>query len=160
MLLIIFDTGSTSLKQLRHIDSKKLRKPSQDSEKTLGNQSNLSYSASDGQQDMVQGNPIYETSHTKNNQDKNSNYNHAQPTSQEDPGYATPDFKRKERVNSYPEPGYDTPDLERKEGKTAPANSAYSVPEEGNDDIERVEINGELYALPDKNKVKQFGRDG
>ena len=98
------------------------------------------------QQAMAQDNPTYKTSNIQNNE----------PKSQEDPGYATPDFKRKEveRINSYPEPGYESADLKRKEVNAAPSDSTYSMPdkntEEGNSDVKRVEIKGELYALPDK----------
>ncbi|CAB4037991.1 Hypothetical predicted protein [Paramuricea clavata] len=78
--------------------------------------------------------------------------------SQVNPGYATPDFKKREinPVNSYPEPGYETPDVKKKEVNVATADSAYSMPDkntsENNADIERVDVNGDLYALPNKNK--------
>ena len=118
---------------------------------TGNSQPNVGYSTSGNQQVMVQGNPAYETSSVQNNK----------PRSQEDPGYATPDFKRKDigRVNSYPEPGYESADLKRNEVNAAPSDSTYSTPDkttgEGNPDVKRVEVNGELYALPNK-KVKQF----
>ena len=114
---------------------------------TDGNsQPNVGYSTSGNEQVMVQGDLAYET----------SNFQNSKPTSQEYPGYETPDFKRKdvERVNSYPEPGYESADLKRKEVNAAPSNSTYSLPDkntgEGNADIKRVEVNGELYALPEK----------
>ena len=99
----------------------------------------------------MQGNPAYKMPNVQNNK----------PRSQEDPGYATPDFKRKEdeRVNSYPEPGYESADFKRNEVNAALSDSTYSTPDkntgEKNPDVKRVEVNGELYALPNK-KVKQF----
>ena len=117
----------------------------------FGSQSNLGYSTLGNQQAIVQENPTYKSSNTQNNE----------PRFQEDPGYATPDFKRKEteRVNSYPEAGYESADLRTKEVNAVPSDSMYSTPDkntgEKNPDLKRVEVNGELYALPDK-KVRQF----
>ena len=132
-----WNSGSTRRKRFGHTDG--------------NSQPNVGYSRSGNRQVMVQGNPAYETSNIQNNK----------PRSQEDPGYATPDFKRKEveRVNSYPEPGYESADLKTKHVNAAPSDSTYSIPDknigEGNPDVKRVEVNGELYALPDK-KVRQF----
>ena len=95
--------------------------------------------------------------------------------SQEDPGYATPDIVRKvpdveanpfygatpdsmRKVygNTQSEPGYETPDVKRKE-INASGHSTFESPD-SNSDIKRVEVNGDLYALPNKEtiKVKMF----
>jgi hypothetical protein len=121
----------------------------------------------------VEANPMYATPDIKRKEDKSTNYNASasgyepvnmkkreskEDDSQADPGYATPDLKKREirRVNSYPEPGYETPDIKKKEINVASADSAYSTPEkntrENNADIERIDVNGDLYALPDKNR--------
>ena len=91
--------------------------------------------------------------------------------SQEDPGYEAPDIVRKiPDVKANPfysatpnsmgkgyddtqaEPGYETPDVKRKEMNT-PDHSTFESPD-SNSDIKRVEVNGDLYALPNKETVK------
>ena len=162
------------MKPFRHIDSN-LRGPDanddiplKDTNKPFGAQTNLGSSTPDNQRVIVQANPTYSTPDIKG-----AINNHPEPgyepvamkkrevnkgDSQEDPGYATPDFNRREvdRVNSYPEPGYETPDSKRKDVNDATSDPAYSMAdknvEEDSADIKRVEINGYLYALPEKNK--------
>ena len=82
---------------------------------------------------------------------------------------ATPSTARKQAIQDirYPtEPGYDTPDLKRVQAKTKTekeeVDSHYFSTLENNDkeddaqystpDIERVNVNGDMYALPDKSK--------
>ena len=154
----ILYTGSTGQNQFRNADG---NSQAPDSTKPFGSPSNLGYSTLGNKQAMVEENPTYEMSIIQNNEAKHNEYDHTKPRCQEDPGYATPDFKRKEAelVNSYPEPGYESADLKRKEVNAAPSDSTHSMPDkntgEGNSDVKRVEVNGELYALPDK-KVRQF----
>ncbi|CAB4033804.1 Hypothetical predicted protein, partial [Paramuricea clavata] len=165
--------GSARLKQFRHTDSN-LRGPdayedgqARDTNDTFGAQANLGYSTPNSQRVIVEANPMYATPDIKRKEDKSANYNPPgyepvnmkkrqgnEDSSQAEPGYATPDVNRREisRVNSYPEPGYETPDIKKKEINVATADSAYSTPEENNADIERIAVNGDLYALPDKNK--------
>ena len=90
---------------------------------------------------------------------------------QEDPGYATPDIVRKvphvEANRFYgatpnsmgkvygdtqSEPGYETPDLKRKE-MNASGHTTFDA-QNSNSDIKRTEVNGDLYALPNKETVK------
>ena len=85
---------------------------------------------------------------------------------QEDPGYATPDILCKvpevANVEGYDDiqtdPEYATPDFKRKEMNTP----GHSTLDDRNSDsgINRVEVNGDLYALPNKAratvKVKRF----
>ena len=91
--------------------------------------------------------------------------------SQEDPGYATPDIVRKSpdvKANPFygatpnfmgkgyddiqADPGYQTPDVKRKE-MNASGHSTFDA-QDSNSDIKRVEVNGDLYALPNKGTVK------
>ena len=80
--------------------------------------------------------------------------------------------KRRISDNVHHEPGYETPDMKRKEENRPPVHSEYDTPEdndsisdptysmpdktkkEDDDDIKRVEINGDFYALPDKGRKK------
>ena len=84
------------------------------------------------------------------------------PDPYEEPGYATTDFDKKEINNSSSGATYAKPDKEKKgverqdhsasdKGiKTDEQNAGHSTP-----DIKRIEINGDLYALPDKSKNSQ-----
>ena len=88
----------------------------------------------------------------------------------EEPGYATPDTDNGNQISDtvHYEPGYETPDMKRKEENRPPVRSEYDTPE-GNDsisdptystpdeeqgvnddDIKRVEVNGDIYTLPEK----------
>ena len=72
---------------------------------------------------------------------------------------ATPVVKNTEitGTSSQLQSGYETPDMKR-EVNAITSELAYSTPDAGNEDnvgystpdITRVEVNGELYALPDK----------
>jgi hypothetical protein len=64
-------------------------------------------------------------------------------SSQLQSGYETPDMKREVNVITS-EPAYSTPDAGNED------KAGYSTP-----DITRVEVNGELYALPDKKKYSE-----
>ena len=81
------------------------------------------------------------------------------PDSCEKPGYKTSDVTKKEIDGASSDTTYAKPDKKRKEVKrqdhsasdhgikTNGKNADHSTP-----DIKRIEINGDLYALPDKNK--------
>ena len=81
---------------------------------------------------------------------------------QEDPGYATPlDILRKPpHVEDNPiyayqaEPGYEAPDFKRKEINTDPPGRSTFDAEDSDPNIKSVEVNGDLYALPNKGTVK------
>ena len=104
--------------------------------------------------DDIQTDPEYETPDFKRKE--MDGYD-----AQTEPGYATPDVKRKEMNEDddiQPDPGYETPDFKRKEINTP----GHSTLNDRNSDsgINRVEVNGDLYALPNKAratvKVKRF----
>ena len=105
--------------------------------------------------DDIQTDPGYETPGLKR---KEMNKDDDIPT---DPEYETPDFKRKE-INEddaiQTDPGYETADFKRKEMNTP----GHSILDDRDSDsgINRVEVNGDLYALPNKAratvKVKRF----
>ena len=81
------------------------------------------------------------------------------PDSYEEPGYETPDTTKKEVQGTSSDVTYAKPDKKRKEvgrqghsasdkgSKNGKENAGHSTP-----DIKRIEINGDLYALPDKSK--------
>ena len=105
--------------------------------------------------DDIQTDPEYATPDVKR-KEMNENYD-----TQTDPGYATPDFKRKEMDgygNIQTDPEYETPDFKRKEMNT-PGHSTLDD-RDSDSGINRVEVNGDLYALPNKAratvKVKRF----
>ena len=110
----------------------------------------------------AQSNPVYSTLNRNTRDDAKS---------QEDPGYetpdivrkspdvkaspfygATPDSMRKVYGNTQSEPGYETPDFKRKE-INASGHSTFDS-QDSNSDIKRVEVNGDLYALPNKGTIK------
>ena len=81
---------------------------------------------------------------------------------------ATPIVKKTEitGTSSQLQSEYETPDMKSREVNAITSEPAYSTPDAGNEDnagysnpdITRVEVNGELYALPDKKntpKVKK-----
>ena len=92
----------------------------------------------------------------------------------EEPDYATPDMNKRKLDSDtvHHEPGYETPDMKRKEDKRPSEHSEYDTPEGkdptysmpneeqgvNDDDIKRVEVNGDFYTLPDKgdNKVMKL----
>ena len=90
-----------------------------------------------------------------------------------DATYAQPDKKRSEgdiksgeRIipDTFEDPGYETPNLKMEDTKGSSADASYAKPKKNSTksdkevagkfsaDIKRVEINGDLYALPDKSK--------
>ena len=80
---------------------------------------------------------------------------------EEDPGYATPDIVRKPPyVEANPiyasqaDPGYETPDFKRKEMNTDPPGRSTFDAEDSDPNIKRIEVNGDLYALPNKGTVE------
>ena len=129
-----------------------------DTVQKFGAQSNPAYSTLDRNTTddaKYQEDPGYETPdilHNVPDVEDNPLYG-ATPNSIENGHDETRDFTRKEMDKDddiQPEPGYDTPEFKRKEMST-PSLSTF---ESQDSDIKRVEVNGDLYALPNKGTIK------
>ena len=163
----------TALKAFKHMDSSLQGVEPNQNITTKGNNfganTNPSYATPDRKSTHIEANPVYQSGAV-------GKINHCY--SQEEPGYATPDIDKGKRISdtAHHEPGYETPDIKRKEENRPFVHSEYDTPEgndsisdptysmpdktkkEDDDDIKRVEINGDFYALPDKDgkKVKKL----
>ena len=133
----------------------------------VGANRNPSYATPDRKSTDIETNPVYQPGAV--GKIKNS-------YSQEEPRYATPDIDNGKRISDTVELGYETPDMKRKEENRPSVRSEYDTPEDNDsisdptysmpdktkkdddDDIKRIEINGDFYALPDKGgkKVKRL----
>ncbi|XP_028407911.1 uncharacterized protein LOC114530542 [Dendronephthya gigantea] len=156
--------------------------PEMDTAQTFGAETNPGYRISDDQRVTPQEKPVYATPDTCRKRDNKGENLHKEPVEvkkkqtkdssfHEVPGYETPDLERKEtkRAYSHEVSGYETPDIERRANNDGTEDSAYATPdrdtgkEEHVDsglstaDIKRVEVNGDLYALPDKKTRKING---
>ena len=169
MSCLIINLATFATKKFKHTDST-LRGPNayedgkaKDTAETFGAQTNPAYSTLDRNtrdDAKYQEDPGYATPDILRKVPEVANVK-GYDDIQTDPEYATPDVKRKEMNENYDtqtDPEYETPDFKRKEMNT-PGHSTLDD-RDSDSGINRVEVNGDLYALPNKAratvKVKRF----
>lgn len=161
--------------------------PGTASAQTFGAEMNPGYTASHDQRVTTQEKPVYAKPDMNRKRNNDSENLHTEPEYEsvevkkkeaknprfhEVPEYETPNIEKKEvkRGNSHQEPWYEAPDIEKRVNNDDKTDSAYSTPDRdtGKEEpvepglsmanVQRFEVNGDLYALPDKKsrKVKEL----